>query len=236
MHHKIQLCRTVRTSIRQFPFRLRPNVFRRIQLWSISRDPFLLDSPSMGQKGLHGFPSMDQAPIPQQNDRTTQMTEQPSKKSDDLVRLDVLGMNPEKQPAPAFLRGECQRRNHRHPISPIKMFKDGRLAPGSPRPNDMRKQEKAAFIQKDQMGATCQSFFLWPASGLFSSLLWSLRRVPAPDVPASGSSIPILLGHARYDWDDNRSEILCQSLRRPAAWSKDPSNNRTPRDRARVDR
>lgn len=235
-HHLIQLCRTVRTAIGQFPFRLRPNVFRGIQLRSISREPFFLDSLSMGQKRLHGFSSMDQAPIPQQNNRTTQMTEQPSKKSDELIRFDVLGMNPEKQPAPAFLSGECQRRYHRHAIPPKKMFKDGRLAPGSPRPNDIRKQEKAAFIQKDQMGATSQSFFSSPASGLLSSLRWSLHRVPAPAVPASGSSIPIPSEHARYDWDDSRSEILGRSLRRLSAWSKDPSNNRTLRDHARVGR
>jgi len=236
LDHQIQLGRAVWTSIRQFPFRLRPNVFRGIQFRGISREPFLLNPPSMGQRGLHRFPSMDQAPIPQQNNRTTQMTEQPSKKSNDFIRLDVLGMNPEKQSASAPFWGEGQRRNHRHAIPPIKMFKDGCLAAGSPRPNDMRKQEKAAFIQKDQMGPTSQSFFLRSASGLFSSLRWPLRPVPAPDVPASGSSTPIPSGHAKYDWDDNRSEIPGRSLRRLAALSKDPSNNRRLRDRARVSR
>jgi len=162
------------------------------------------------------------------------MTQQPLKKSDDLVRFDVPGMNSKKETAPAFPRRKRQCRNHRHSIPPIKMFKDGRLAPRSPRPNDMRKQEKTAFIQKDQTGATSQGFFLWPASGFFSSLRWPLRRVPAPGVPASGNSIQIPSGHARYDWDGNRSEISGRSPRRLAAWSKDPSNNQRPRDPAGV--
>lgn len=161
----------------------------------------------MGKKELLDFfPPVDGSPIPQQDHRTVKMPEQVSEEGSDIqpgeipgARLDIKGQSPS-------FRGHGQRTDGRNSVPLAEMVKEGRLSFRGPGAGDVGNEQKAAFIEKDQMGPKSFGVFLYGASGTASNQRSPLRSFAKPGVRVSGNSTPSPRVTARHGWGDSGCE------------------------------
>jgi|OpeIllAssembly_1097287.scaffolds.fasta_scaffold430976_2 hypothetical protein len=96
----------------------------------------------------------------------------------------------------------------RNTILFVKVVEKGSLPFRGPSPSNVRNEQKARFIKKDQMGPTSVGVFLYEANGTVSNER-SLPRLFVKHVaPASDSSTPSLRGVSIRDWDDSERRTV----------------------------
>lgn len=144
--------------------------------------------------------------------------------------LDISLLQMVVQPHAPVLRRNSESRNRGNPISSVVMTQDRSVSSRCPRSAHMGNEQKPAFIEKCQVGAIREGFFLSPATVSSSSALFPPRFSPVHDVPASDNSIPTQSARARDGWDDSECQGSCELPRPPAAWSRDRCCNQMPGD------
>jgi len=167
-------------------------MFRRIELWRILRKPLDLEPAVSHQKIFHPSSLMDPSLIPNENHRPPKMSEKEPQKNDHVPAFDIPDLERKVKPPVSASRRKRERRNDRKPLVTVDMTHNRSLPSRGPRSQEKRDEHEAAFIQKRQMGAKFERFFLSPASVSSSSARWRPRLFPWLAVPASGNSIPIL--------------------------------------------
>jgi len=113
---------------------------------------------------------------------------------------------------PSF-RGHGKRTNGRALISLIGVVMQRGLPFRSPRPLQIRNEQKAAFIEENQMGATCPGFFLSTATWSVASSLSPFHSFVRPVAQVFGSSIPwplIFSKHGKGDSEYGSGSLLLQ--------------------------
>jgi len=92
--------------------------------------------------------------------------------------------------------------NGRNAILFVKVVKKGRLSFRGPSQSNIRNEQKARFIEEDQMGPTSVGVFLYGANGIASNE----RPLPRFSVKlaalASDNSIPSPRGVSTHGWGD----------------------------------
>lgn len=121
---------------------------------------------------------------------TSEMLEQITEKVFDIQALDVFSMEPEIESHIPSLRGNCKHTKGRDLISLIGVGMQRCFPFRSPRPLQMRNEQKAAFIEENQMGVTGPGFFLSAATGSGASALSPFPSFVRPGAQVFGSSIP----------------------------------------------
>ena len=133
---------------------------------------------------------MNGCPVPEQHNITSERLEQITEKVFDLQAIDVFSMEPEvESPMPSF-RGNCKRPKGRDLIALIGVVRQRCFPFRSPRPLQMRNEQKAAFIEENQLGATCLGFFLSAATCRVARSLSPFHSFVRPGAQVFGSSIP----------------------------------------------
>lgn len=144
--------------------------------------------------------------------------------------LDISLLQMVVQPHTSVLRRNRESRDRGNPISSVAMMQDRCVSSRRPCSSHMGNEQKPAFIEKCQVGAIREGFFLSPATVSSSSALSPSRFFPVHDVPASGNSIPTRSAPARDGWDDSECQGFFELPLPPVAWSRDRWCNQRPGD------
>lgn len=143
-------------------FEVGPAVLGRVKFGSVAGEPFHPQAPTMPVKELgHGLRPMGASPVPQHQERPSQMFKQEPKKTQNLGIADGLVREESDQPSQAPPEGRNGDDGHRGnfltvPAHVLEKRGDSPNAPGS---TNHRQEEKAALVEEDQMGLTPASFF-----------------------------------------------------------------------------
>lgn len=144
--------------------------------------------------------------------------------------LDISLLQMVVQPHTPVLGRNRESRDRGNPISSVAMMQDRGVSSRCPCSAHMGNEQKPAFIEKCQVGARREGFFLSSATLSSSSALFPFRFSPAHDVPAFDNSIPTLPARARDGWDDSECQGSCELPRPPVAWSRDRCCTQRPGD------
>lgn len=215
-------------TIRQPTLALSPDMLRRIEFGGIFGKPLDMKPGVFGQKILDRSALMDKSLIPYKNHRSPKMTKKKSQKGYHIPTLEIPDLQREIKPPVSALGRDRKRRDGRKSIAAVDMTQQRRLPPRRPCPPEKRNEHEAAFIQKSQMGAKCERFFLWPAIVSSSISRSPLRPFPGPAAPASGNSISTPPKLARYGWDDSESQRSAGLPRPHGALSRGLWNSQRP--------
>jgi hypothetical protein len=154
------------------------------------------------------------------------MFEQVFKKSANIQTIQIPFPELDKKSHPFPFRRYNQRTDRRNLILSVAMIQPGRLSPGSPRARDRRNEQKAAFIEKKQVGAKSFGVFLYAASDTASNGRFPLPFSPKPGVRVSGNSTPSPRAIARHDWGGIGPQSSSELCALPAARSTGRSDIR----------
>lgn len=146
--------------------------------------------------------------------------------------LDISLLQVVVQPHAPVLGRNRESRDRGNPISSVAMMQDRCVSSRCPGSAHMGNEQKPAFIEKCQVGARREGFFLSLATVSSSSALCPSRFSPWHAVPAFGNSIPVLPARARDGWDDSECQGSCELPRPPVAWSRDRWCTQRPGDLA----
>ncbi len=141
------------------------------------------------------------------------MLEQITEKVFDIQAIDVFSMEPEVESQMPSFRGNCKRPNGRDLISLIGVVMQRCFSFRSPRPLQIRNEQKAAFIEENQMGAKFLGFFLSAATCSVASSLSPFHSFVRPVAQVFGSSIPwplIFSKHGNGDSEYGSVSLLLQ--------------------------
>jgi len=227
-NHASEFLYPLRRTVRQPTLALCPNMLSGIEFRRIFGKPLNMKPAFFCQNILDRPALMDQGLIPDKNHLPAEMMKQKSQKAGHIPALDIPGLEREVKPPVSAPGRNRKRRNDREPLPAVDMTDQRRPAPRRPCPPEKRDEHKTTFIQKDQMGAKGERFFLSPATVSFSSARSPLRPFLEPFAPASDNSIPIAEAPSRYGWDDNESRRNAGLPRPRAAWSRGLWNNPKP--------
>lgn len=190
-------------------FGMLPDVFVRIKLWCIRRQPFDVQSMPESSQQAPGGRSMYRPAVQNHNNALRKMHQQLGHKPFKVLCNNVVVKNLKIQPqmSPPGRNGDC--RNDRQPVSSIPTVMNGCLPSGSPCSANHWLEHKAAFIRKNDIMPPFLSLFLYKATCIFAIWQWLLRRVRGLGVEVSGNSNPSLSGYARRLRGRNGCQIVC---------------------------
>ena len=177
---------------------------------------------------LDFFPPVDSSPIPQQHHRTVKMPEQVSEEGPDIQASEIPGATLDIKGQPPSFRGHGKGADGRNSVPLVEMVKEGRLPFRSPGAGDIGNEQKAAFIEKNQMGPKPFGVFLYGASAPAASVGWLPRPVAGRGAPVSGSSNLGFPEVSRRGRGDTELRTAGRSPWPRAVRSIDPSDNRRP--------
>ncbi len=172
----------------QLTLGLRPDKLVRIEFRRVARKAMHCHAGMSLEKGPDVPTPMNLSTIPQQDERSPQMTEQVAEERDDLGTRNVAHVEIEVQPEASATRGHGERRNDGDLVTAVAVPKKWRMSDGRPRLADVGNQQKPAFVEEREMGAPAPGVFLSGAIRPASIGRWRSRRAAARAVPASANS------------------------------------------------
>jgi hypothetical protein len=175
-------------AVRQVPLTVCPDVFNRIKFRGIARQAIDMEPFMFFQEGLNISSFMNGATVPYKNHLLSQVPQQISEKSDDLMTRDVVGMESDIKAKSSTARRYCKAADGRYLLMAVTMAEDWCFTRRSPRSTDKRYEQEPAFVQECQVGPKFLGFFLYWARSCFSILQWPSRFAAKLVSPASGSS------------------------------------------------
>lgn len=153
------------------------------------------------------------------------MLEQRTEKVFDIQPIDVCSLEPEVESHMPSFWGNDKRTNCGDLISLIGVVMHRGLPFRSPRPLQIRNEQKAAFIEENQKGAKFVGFFLSAATYSVSSSLSSFHSFGRPVAQVFGSSIPSPLIFSKHGKGDSEYGSVSPLLQLPVSVSRGPLNS-----------
>ena len=135
-------------------------------------------------------PAMNWTAIPEQVDRSAQMTQEVTEKGLDVDTGEVMRTTPEVERHPPMLWRDGHPAADRQPIVAIPVPDTWGLPLRRPSAPNIWDEQEPALIDEHEMGPTSSGVFLTVASPSASSARWPPRRARRRDARASGSSSP----------------------------------------------
>ncbi len=175
-------------AVGQVPFSMSPHMFHRVQFRRIARKPVDMQARLLGQERLDVPAPVDFTAIPNNEHMSSQMKQQLVQERNDIQPGDIVGMEPRVKPQPLSSGRDSQDADDRYFVPPVAVPQDWSLANGSPCPTDIGNQQKAALVEKAQMGTKSFSLFLYVAKPAPSTDGFHPRPVATPASQASGNS------------------------------------------------
>jgi len=169
---------------------------------------------------------MDWAAVPEPVDRSAEVTQEVTEEGLDSKAGEIMGPTPEVECHSPSRGRHRQATADRQTVVAVAVREARPLALGRPGPAPIRDEQKPALIDEHEMGPTSSGVFLTAASPPASSARWPPRRARQPDGRASGSSSPTRSAPSRHARGDSARRTPGESVRSPAAASRDPSRTR----------
>lgn len=204
-------------TVGQRPFELIPDKLIGIKFRSITGKPVDIEAGVFCQEFFDHPSLMRSAIVPEQDDGFAQMPPKVLKKPRHLGGTDVfiaveLGIKGDL----SSFRGNRERRNGRDFGPASGDTKMGGLSFWCPCANDVRHQEKTAFIQEDQISPQLLGFFLYGATPSASSDRWRIGSFPGLVSLASDNSSPDESETATGDWSGTSHRIPSRLPEQPS--------------------
>ena len=194
-----------------------------IELGSVARKEMRLKARVSSQEIACRGALVGRTAVPEQNDRTTQVLEQLPEESRHMRRLDVLAaVEPGVEGSSPSLWRYADGRDSRNLAPAAMATQERRLALRRPCPNHVWDREKAAFVEKGQVGSKSFGFFLYAAKRSVSSARWPSRPALSPASRASGNSIPNGEESSRHSAANSERRSVLRFLCAPGRGSRDP--------------
>jgi hypothetical protein len=171
-------------------------------------------------------PAMNRPAVPEQVDRSAEVTQEVTEEGLDIEAGEIVGATPEVEshsPSPGRYR---QAAADRQPVVPVAVPDARCLSLGRPGAVDIRDQQEPALIDEDEVGAASSGVFLSAAIRSASTERWRARRARPRGARASGSSSPGPSAPSRHGRGDSTPRTRAESTWRPAAASTDRSGAR----------
>lgn len=158
-----------------------PDVLVRVQLGGVGRKVLDAEAPEAAAQSLDQGSAMDLDAIPEHDEGAAKVAEQLAHERADVGRLEVVArMAPEVESAVVAARAERDGREDRDPVVPLPVAQRGRVALRCPGAAHRRRQEEAALVEEDEVGAQpCGVFFTRGQSWAFHRAMASSSRSSA---------------------------------------------------------
>jgi len=220
VHHQIQQFITaLHAGIADRSFRLRPDIFFRVEFRRIGRKPLHAQPPMTTAKRNHFPIPMNRAAVQERDHRPAQMPQQLSQVSHHVGRRRVPRVNLKIQTQAFAPRRDAQAADDRQSLPPVTVPQHRRLTHWRPSAQHRRNEQKSALINENQMRAQSPGFFLYAASRVASTPGFSGDCVGGRDVRAFGNSSPGPRAFSKRAPDDRRCPNAGGFARRPGRWS-----------------
>lgn len=171
---------------------------------------------------------VNRSSIPQQEDMAFEMFENARRKTGHIQTVKIFSAQAEIERQTFLLRGNRKGADGGNPILFVEMIEKRRFASGRPGAGNIRNEQKAGFVDKNQVRAKAFSVFLYAASDNFSNERFPLRFFVKRGAPAFDSSSPSRPGSAKHDRDDSKFQSFARLFWPPALRSKDRFDSRRP--------
>lgn len=179
-----------------------PDMFGRVEFRGISREELCIESWVFLKERFDGMLTVNRSPIPQHDNRPTQMPKEILQEDLDIVMFEVVRSELHVQSQVAPVGRNADGPKSRDPVLLEPMIEVRCLSPRCPGAPDVGDEQKTTFIHEYEMGATSCGFFLSGATRSAPNGQWPLRPSGAHGAPVSDSSIPCSVTVARHGSDD----------------------------------
>lgn len=216
-------CNVRGSTVGESVFCLGPDELIWIEFWSIGGKTMNLKSLMVANEISDDDAPVDCAAIPEKHHRATQVPQKVAQESDDLHACDVARVEAEIQSETFSGWGHGDAGDDGNPIPLIVLLENRSLPDGRPGFTDVRDEEEAALVEKDEMGPKFSGFFLNAAKCFSSRERWLSRPAAKPAAPASDRSIPSPASPATRGLDGSVSRNVSRSTWICAEGSRGPS-------------
>src|SRR3990172_10075430 len=155
--------------------------------------------------------TVNRSPIPQQNNRPTQMPKEILQEDLDVVMFEAVRTELHVQSGMSPVWRNADGPKSRDSILLEPMIEVLCLSPWCPGAPDIGDEQKSTFIHEYEMSATSCGFFLSEATRFAPTRQWPLRPSGALGARVSDSSIPCSVTVARHGSDDRLHESVSRS-------------------------
>ena len=150
----------VGASIGQDSFGELPDLLIGIELGSVGGEGLDAQPGEALEQGADEWATVDLDAVPEHDDGPAEMGQQGPQEGTDVRRAQVLvGMTADVQPAAVATGTQGQGRDDRNPIVPLPVVQYGRLASRGPGAPHRGRQEEAALVDEDEVGAQPRGVF-----------------------------------------------------------------------------
>ena len=137
-----------------------PDAFVGVELGCVAREVVQLKARKTTTQGADRFPLVDRSVVPDQEDRTSQMTEEVTQELAHLGMLDVLQMETEVESKVTTAWTDRDPGDHRDAVSPLPMANHRCACTWGPGFVDTWSHEETRLVGEDEVGTQPRGFFL----------------------------------------------------------------------------
>ena len=202
---------------------LGPDELIRIEFWGIGGKAMHMEPLVFLNELSDDDAPVDRAAVPKEHHRASQVPQKVTQESNDLHASDVARVEAkiQSETLSGWRHGDAG--DNGNPIPPIAVLENRSLPDWCPGLTDVRDEEEAGLVEKDEMGPKFLGFFLNAANRVPSSARWLSRPVAKPAAPVSGRSSPSPASPATHGLDDSVFRNISRSAWICAAGSTGPS-------------
>lgn len=140
-----------REAVRVVALEVVPDLLHGVELRRVGREPLDVQ-PRVAPRDLGKRRLVDPAPVPQQHDVSAQMPQQCPEEVADVLAREVLLLEADVEAHAGGKGRDAERRDSRDAVVPVVVVDDGGLPLGPPGATAGRDEQKAAFIEEDDVG------------------------------------------------------------------------------------
>ncbi len=150
----------IRAPVGEGLFRQLPDAFVGVELGCVAREVVQMKARKTIPQDPDRFPLVDRSVVPEQEDRTSQMTQEITQELAHLGVLDVLRMQMEVESKATTAWADRDPGDDGDPVSPLPMANHRGASTWGPGLVDTRSHEETRLVDEDEVGTHPRGFFL----------------------------------------------------------------------------
>lgn len=195
-------------AVRRMAFEVIPDLFNRVEFRRVAWKPFDMKAGVFYQDCLYDWPFVDSCPVPQENYRSLDMSEESVQKICYMFSFEVILLEACIEPHLFTLGRYGKGRQCRDAVMTIAVVDNRCLAPRPPGAAPCWNEHKSTLIQKCEVGTKFYGFFLLLAICSVSNARSLFLHAAQPGAREPDSSSRLLVKSSRYGQDDTRHRTL----------------------------